>query len=91
MCYQFDREPLVPDPSTFHNPIKTSTYTDIMPLAYLLLYYIVEDKSLQDLLNSQTTVDKSIERKGKPAEKRGRKTTGLNSSLSGHDSRVAEQ
>jgi hypothetical protein len=35
-------------------------------------------------------VDKTTERKGKPAEKRGRKTTGLNPDLSGHDSRVAE-
>jgi len=60
-----------------------------MPLAYLLLLY--KTKSLQDLLNSQTTVDKSAGRKGKPAEKRGRKTTGPNPDLSGHDSRVAEQ
>ncbi len=47
-----------------------------------------EDENFEDLLNNSTILDKTTERKGKPAEKRGRKTTGLK--LKSHDSRVAE-
>jgi len=39
--------------------------------------YRIEHENIVDFLNNQTILDKTTERKGKPAEKRGRKTTGL--------------